>query len=58
MQPRDLATVRPGGLGVHFMRSLMDSVEYRPDPGGTGNRLIMQVRLYQQEGNHELRSEP
>ena len=58
VQPRDLATVRPGGLGVHFMRSLMDSVEYRPDPGGTGNRLIVQVRLYQQEGNHELRSEP
>lgn len=58
VQPRDLAAVRPGGLGVHFMRSLMDSVEYRPDPGGTGNRLIMQVRLYKQEESHELRSDP
>ena len=58
VRPRDLAVVRPGGLGVHFMRSLMDSVEYRPDPGGTGNRLIMQVRLFKQEEDHELRSEP
>lgn len=31
---RDLADVRPGGLGVHIMRSVMDKVQYRRRSGG------------------------
>ncbi len=31
---RDLGDVRPGGLGVHIIRSTMDKVRYRPRPGG------------------------
>jgi anti-sigma regulatory factor (Ser/Thr protein kinase) len=37
---RDLADVRPGGLGIHIIREVMDSVEYGDAPGGG-----MQLRL-------------
>jgi anti-sigma regulatory factor (Ser/Thr protein kinase) len=37
---RDLDDLRPGGLGVHIIRSLMDSAEYSHAPGG-GMRLLM-----------------
>jgi len=37
---RDLADVRPGGLGIHIIREVMDEVEYGPGPGGG-----MQLRL-------------
>ncbi|MFZ5619943.1 MAG: ATP-binding protein [Pseudomonadota bacterium] len=40
-RPRDLKDVRPGGLGVHFIRSIMDEVAYLPAPDGTGNLLCM-----------------
>lgn len=34
IRPRDLDEVRPGGLGVHLIKSLMDEAEYtRPDCG-------------------------
>jgi anti-sigma regulatory factor (Ser/Thr protein kinase) len=35
IQPRALHDVRPGGLGTHFMRSIMDTVTYdiSPDMG-------------------------
>lgn len=40
-KPRDLTEIRPGGLGVHFIRSVMDRVEYlRPSDGGTLLRLV------------------
>lgn len=39
IQPRDLAQLRPGGLGVHFIRQTMDQVDHLPGPGGTGNTL-------------------
>lgn len=29
--PRDLEDVRPGGLGTHFVREIMNSVTYEPD---------------------------
>jgi anti-sigma regulatory factor (Ser/Thr protein kinase) len=32
IQPRALQDVRPGGLGTHFMRSIMDSVTYDVSP--------------------------
>jgi anti-sigma regulatory factor (Ser/Thr protein kinase) len=31
---RDLADIRPGGLGVHIIRSTMDKVRYRRRTGG------------------------
>lgn len=37
IKPRDLAAVRPGGLGTHFIRQIMDRVEYLP--GTTGNTV-------------------
>ena len=42
---RDLDEVRPGGLGLHFIRSVMDGVEWvTPAPGG-GNLLRLTRRL-------------
>ena len=41
---RDLSDLRPGGLGVHIIRSVMASVEYFHAKGG-GMRLVM--RKYQ-----------
>jgi sigma-B regulation protein RsbU (phosphoserine phosphatase) len=40
-RPRDLEDLRPGGLGVHFIRQIMDEVAYLPTPDGTGNLLSM-----------------
>ena len=37
---RALQDVRPGGLGVHIMRTVMDEVTYAP-VGGGGTRLTM-----------------
>ena len=39
--PRALDDVRPGGLGVHFIREIMDEVSYLPSPDQTGNLLSM-----------------
>ena len=43
---RSLSEVRPGGLGTHFIRSLMDEAEFVPQPEGAGNllRMIKRVR--------------
>jgi len=41
---RDLDEVRPGGLGVHIIRSVMDSVSYERAEG-EGMRLTMTKRL-------------
>lgn len=43
---RDLENVRPGGLGVHIIRSAMDEVTYEHRDPGPGVRLRM--RKYQQ----------
>lgn len=45
IRPRDLDEVKPGGLGTHFIRSLMDTVEYSPAPDGDGNLVQMTKRL-------------
>jgi anti-sigma regulatory factor (Ser/Thr protein kinase) len=37
---RDLDDLRPGGLGVHIIKTVMDDVSYKPDAGG-GTRLTM-----------------
>jgi len=44
VQPRPLDQVRPGGLGTHFIRSIMDEVEYSYEEG-CGNVLRMAKRL-------------
>lgn len=41
---RDLDEVRPGGLGVHIIREVMDEVSYARRDGG-GMRLTMAKRL-------------
>jgi anti-sigma regulatory factor (Ser/Thr protein kinase) len=41
--PRDLQDVRPGGLGTHFMRSIMDHITYDLS-SGTGTVLRMSKR--------------
>ncbi len=44
---RDLEEIRPGGLGVHIIREVMDVVEYTKRDG-CGMRLVLEKRL---EGN-------
>ena len=41
IQSRDLDEIKPGGLSVHIINEIMDQLEYRHDPQGTGNILIM-----------------
>lgn len=45
VKPRDLDDVRPGGLGTHFIREVMDEVTFLPPPSGGGNLLKMVKRL-------------
>jgi sigma-B regulation protein RsbU (phosphoserine phosphatase) len=45
LRPRDLDQVRPGGIGVHLIRKVMDSAEFVEPPPGCGNRLIMVKRI-------------
>ncbi len=41
VKPRDLDDVRPGGLGTHFLREVMDTAEFLRAPDGIGNVLQM-----------------
>ena len=45
IQPRDLDELRPGGLGVHLIREIMDEVEFLDTPEGIGNILEMRKRI-------------
>lgn len=45
VEPRDLDDVRPGGLGVHFIREIMDQVQFLKAPAGFGNLLRMKKRI-------------
>ncbi len=45
VKSRDLADIRPGGLGVHFMHEIMDDVKFQEHCGEAGNILIMRKRL-------------
>ena len=45
VKPRDLDDIRPGGLGTHFIRKLMDEVDFIPPPRGDGNLLKMIKRI-------------
>jgi sigma-B regulation protein RsbU (phosphoserine phosphatase) len=43
--PRDLDDVRPGGLGTHLIRRVMDEARFVPQPEGSGNLLLMVKRI-------------
>lgn len=45
VQPRDLDDVRPGGLGVHFIREIMDDCEMGHLGEGSGNYLEMVKKI-------------
>ncbi len=44
IRPRPLGDLRPGGLGTHFIRTLMDEVDYARTADGRGNELTMKKR--------------
>lgn len=41
IKPRDINDIRPGGLGTHIIREIMDEVEFLPPPEDGGNILKM-----------------
>jgi len=41
IHPRPLDEVRPGGLGTHLIRAVMDEIDFLPPPPGAGNLLRM-----------------
>lgn len=45
VKPRDLDDIRPGGLGTHFIRRVMDEVEFSRPASGRGNLLRMVRRV-------------
>jgi sigma-B regulation protein RsbU (phosphoserine phosphatase) len=45
VKPRDLDDVRPGGLGTHIIREIMDKLEFVKPPRGVGNVLEMTRKL-------------
>jgi len=45
LKPRNLSDLRPGGLGLHFMRQVMDEVRFSTAPDGSGNILEMRKKL-------------
>lgn len=51
VKPRALSDIRPGKLGSHFIREIMDTVEFRPVPegsNGAGNLLEMTKQIGEQ----------
>ncbi|MFQ5659852.1 MAG: ATP-binding protein [Gammaproteobacteria bacterium] len=45
VNPRELDDVRPGGLGVHFIREIMDGCEMGHLDKGAGNYLEMKKKI-------------
>lgn len=45
IKPRDIDDVRPGGLGVHFIRHVMDDSAFVTPESGPGNLLRMSKRI-------------
>lgn len=44
IRSRELADVRPGGLGVHFIQEVMDKMEFE-DCGEEGTRLFLEKKI-------------
>lgn len=58
--PRDLADLRPGGLGTHFIQSVVDEWQYGHLADGRGNTLRLCKKLdagKPKEGADELQSD-
>jgi sigma-B regulation protein RsbU (phosphoserine phosphatase) len=45
IRPRDITEVRPGGLGVHLIKSVCDEAKFVPPPPGVGNLFKLTKRL-------------
>ena len=45
VKPRDLTDVRPGGLGTHFIREIMDDARMERAADGRGNVLDLTKRI-------------
>lgn len=45
IKSRDLSEVRPGGLGVHLIKSVCDEAHFVPPPPGIGNLFKLTKRL-------------
>ena len=45
IKPRNLSEVRPGGLGVHLIKSVCDDARFVPPPVGVGNLFKLTKRL-------------
>jgi len=47
-QPRVLDEVRPGGLGIHIIQSVMDSMQFLEPPANVGNLLELKLNINKQ----------
>jgi len=47
IRPRGLDSLRPGGLGVHIIRTVMDEVVYQPADGGG---MLLRMIRYRRRG--------
>lgn len=47
-QLRNLDEIRPGGLGIHIIQSVMDSVRFLKPPANVGNLLELKLSLHKQ----------
>ncbi len=45
VRPRDLDDLRPGGLGTHLIREVMDGADFAPAPPDGGNLFRMRKRI-------------
>jgi hypothetical protein len=45
IKSRDLSDVRPGGLGVHLIKSVCDEAHFVTPPPGVGNLFKLTKRL-------------
>jgi anti-sigma regulatory factor (Ser/Thr protein kinase) len=43
LKGRSLDEIRPGGLGMHLITSIMDEVKYEPAPGRNQMRLVKRL---------------
>ena len=50
IRPRDLDEIRPGGLGVHFIRTMMDECRFLECPDGVGNIFQMRKHKFKDKG--------
>ena len=45
IKSRDLSEIRPGGLGVHLIKSVCDDASFLQPPAGVGNLFKLTKRL-------------